>query len=199
MVLREIKYFVIVEYNLGGLYNVIQKLIDMLSTIQNSFLDNILFYQKVRIKRKFSNEELLLFHFFHKITEIYPRNVIIIKNFVFFFINNENYFEAKSKLPYMRKRFVQKKVVIIREEDTLIKLLFAFFPDPYIHDLRIEINVETGKREIIIGFLSFIERGIAIGCKGNYIKAVNRIFENHMKCEENNGFPIIIKCEVFNL
>jgi hypothetical protein len=171
----------------------------MLSTIQNSFLDNILFYQKVRIKRKFSNEELLLFHFFHKITEIYPRNVIIIRNIVFFFINNENYFEAKSKLPYLRKRFVQKKVIIIREENTLLKLLFAFFPDPYIHDLRIERNIETDKKEIIVGFLSFIERGIAIGCNGVYIKAINEIFKNYVKCEERNGFSIVIKCEVFNL
>ncbi|MFW9952397.1 MAG: hypothetical protein ACFFKA_19945 [Candidatus Thorarchaeota archaeon] len=101
-------------------------------------------------------------------------------------------------MSYLRKRLA-KRVVIIRAEDTLIKLLFAFFPDPYIHDLRIERNLNTGKTEIAVGFLSFIERGIAIGCNGDYIKAINFIFENYVRCEENNGFPILIKCEVINL
>lgn len=170
----------------------------MLSTIQHSFLDNILFYQKVRIIRKFSNYELLLFHFFHEITEIYPKNVIITHNIIFFFIENKDYFEAKTKLPYFRKKLV-KRVILIRAEETLIRLLFAFFPDPYIHDLRIERNLETEKLEINVGFLSFIERGIAVGNNGVYIKAVNFIFQNYVICEENNGFPINVKCEVLSL
>jgi hypothetical protein len=152
------------------------------------------------MKRKFSNENLKLFQFFHKITKIYPYNVIIERGIVFFFIYNEKYFEAKSQLPYIRKIFDEKKVVIIREEEVMVKLLFALFPDCFIFDLKIEINLETRKREIIVGVLSFIERGIAIGCNGDYIKAVNNIFKNYVIYEKNStNFPINIKCEVVNL
>ncbi|MFX0009583.1 MAG: hypothetical protein ACFE9R_04660 [Candidatus Hermodarchaeota archaeon] len=90
-------------------------------------------------------------------------------------------------------------MILIRAEETLIRLLFAFFPDPYIHDLRLERNLETERLEINVGFLSFIERGIAVGNNGAYIKAVNSIFQNYVICEENNGFPINVKCEVLRL
>ena len=76
--------------------------------------------------------------------------------------------------------------------------MFGFFPDPYIHDLKIERNPTTGSREIVVGFLSFEERGIAIGCKGDYIKAVNEIFENYVIFENQNALPIKIRCEVFD-
>ena len=170
----------------------------MLNSIQSSFLDDILFYQKIRIRRKLTNDELLLFDYFYNITKIYPHNVIIAKNIIFYFINNEKYFEAKSSLPYLRRKFA-KRIVLVREENIFIKLLFGFFPDPYIHDLRIDRNPTTGKRELIVGFLSFEERGIAVGCNGDYIKAVNEIFENYVLFENKNGLPIRIRCEVFEL
>jgi len=171
----------------------------MLSTISNSFINNLLFYQKLTIKKKFSNEELLLFHFFHEITKVFPQNVIVVNEFVFFFLKNENYFSAKSKLPYLRKKFQHRKIVIVREEDVLVNLVYGFFPDPYIHTVIIERNNYTGKMYVMVGFLSYEERGIAIGCNGNYIKAVNEIFERCVIFVNNNRFQVRIKCDVVKI
>jgi hypothetical protein len=171
----------------------------MLSTIHNSFIDNLLFYQKLTVKKKFSNRELLLFHFFYDSTKIFPRNVIIVKDIVFFFLDNEKYFEAKSKLPYLRKKFKNRRIVLVREEGVLVNLVFGFFPDPYIHRIRIERNMNTEQIVIIVGFLSYEERGIAVGCKGDYIKAINTIFESYVTFTDYQGFQIKIKCEVVSL
>jgi hypothetical protein len=171
----------------------------MLSTIQNSFIDNLLFYQKLTVKKKFSNRELLLFHFFYDSTKIFPKNVILVKDIVFFFLDNENYFEAKSKLSYLRKKFQNRRIVFVREEGVLVNLVFGFFPDPYIHRIRIERNTITGQIIIIIGFLSYEERGIAVGCNGDYIKAINKIFESYVKFSDYQGFQLKIKCEVVGL
>ena len=169
----------------------------MLSTYP--FIDNLLFYQKITVKKKFSNKELLLFHFFHEITKVFPQNVIIVNQFVFYFVKNDNYFYAKSKLPYFRKKFQHRKIVIVREEDVLVNLVYGFFPDPYIHTVRIEKNVYTGKTDVMVGFLSYEERGIAVGCKGNYIKAVNKIFESCVNFDNTIGFPVRIKCDVVKI
>ncbi len=171
----------------------------MLSTVSNSFISNLLFYQKLIVKKIFSNEELLLFHFFHETTKTHPQNVIIVKEFVFFFLKNENYFNAKSKLPYLRKKFQHRKIVIVREEDVLVNLVYGFFPDPYIHTVRIERNIYTGKTNVMVGFLSYEERGIAIGCNGNYIKAVNEIFERYVIFVSSKGFQVRIKCDVVKI
>ena len=171
----------------------------MLSTVSNSFINNLLFYQKLTVKKIFSNEELLLYHFFHEITESTPQNVIIVKEFVFFFLKNEDYFKAKVKLPYLRKKFQHRKIVIVREEEVLINLVYGFFPDPYIHTVSIERNIYTGKTKIVVGFLSYEERGIAIGCNGNYIKAVNEIFERFVVFVNNDGNRVKIKCDVVKI
>ena len=171
----------------------------MLSTIKSMFIDNILLYQKLDMKKKFSNKELILFHFFNDITKIFPNNIIIIKDIVFFFLDTEKYFEANMKLPYLRKKLKHRRIVLVREENILVNLIFGFFPDPYIHKLRIERNIYTGKIEIIVGFLSYEERGIAVGCNGDYIKAVNKIFDTQIKFAEYQGFPLRIKCEVVKL
>ncbi|MHA1458201.1 MAG: hypothetical protein ACTSO6_00145 [Promethearchaeota archaeon] len=168
----------------------------MLSTVSNSFINNLLFYQKLTVKKIFSNEELLLYHFFHETTKNPPQNVIIVKEFVFFFLKNEDYFKAKTKLPYLRKKFQHRKIVIVREEDVLVNLVYGLFPDPYIHTVRIERNSYTGKAKVMVGFLSYEERGIAIGCKGNYIKAVNEIFERYVNFVNNDRFQVRIKCDV---
>jgi len=171
----------------------------MLSTIQSMFIDNLLLYQKLDMKKIFSNKELLLFHFFHDVTNIFPQNIIIVKDIVFFFLDNENYFEAKMKLPYLRKKFQHRRIVLVREEGVLINLVFGFFPDPYIHSIRIDRNTRTGQIIIIVGFLSYEERGIAVGCNGDYIKAVNIIFESYIKFADYQGFQLKIKCEVVSL
>jgi len=171
----------------------------MASAIHDSFIDNLLFYQKLTVNKKFSNKELLLFHFFYDSTKIFPRNVILVKDIVFFFIDNEKYFEAKLKLPYLRKRFQSRRIILVREEIVLANLVFGFFPDPYIHTIRIERNSRTGQIIIIVGFLSYEERGIAVGCNGDYIKAINRIFESYVKFADYQGFQVKIKCEVVSL
>ncbi len=171
----------------------------MLSTVHNAFVYNLLFYQKLTIKKKFSNEELLLFHFFHEITKVFPQNVIVVNEFVFFFLKNENYFSAKSKLPYLRKKFQHRKIMIVREEDVLVNLVYGFFPDPYIHTVIIERNNYTGKMYVMVGFLSYEERGIAVGCNGNYIKAVNEIFERCVIFVNNTRFQVRIKCDVVKI
>ncbi len=171
----------------------------MLSTVSNSFINNLLFYYKLTVKKIFSNEELLLFHFFYETTKTPPQNVIIVKEFVFFFLKNENYFKAKSKLPYLRKKFQHRKIVIVREEDVLVNLVYGLFPYPYIHTIRIERNNYTGKMYVMVGFLSYEERGIAVGCNGNYIKAVNEIFERYVIFVNSEAFQVRIKCDVVKI
>lgn len=167
----------------------------MIST--GTVADDLFFSQKITIKKKYSNRELKLHQYFYHITNIYPENIIQLKKFIFFFVNNENYFKAIIFLNYIRKQ-LWKKVLIIRAEDTLIKLLFGLFPDPYIHDIKVEMNIYSGKKIVNVCFLSFEERGIAIGRSGDYIKAVNEIFEKYI-IFENSGIPIKIKCELINL
>lgn len=82
--------------------------------MSNSIAENLFFSQKLKIKKRFFNRELNLHQYFHdKTKKIYPENVIVIKNFVFFFVNNKHYFRAKLFLHSMRKQ-LNKKVLIIR-------------------------------------------------------------------------------------
>ena len=155
--------------------------------------------QRLHIKKKYTNQELLLHHYFYQCCKLYPKNIILISNFVFFFVNSRDYFNAKISLPIMRRQIQNKKILIIRDEKTLLRLLYNFFPDPYVHDIRVYRNVYSGKKDIIVGFLSFIERGIAIGCKGEYIKAVNKLFDDYIIFDNDDGFPINIKCEVVRI
>ncbi len=151
------------------------------------------------MKKKYTNREILLHHYFYQCCKAYPKNIILIRNFVFFFVDSRDYFKAKLSLPLMRRQLRVKKLLIIREEKTLLRLLYNFFPDPYVHDIIVHRNVYSGKIEIIVGFLSFVERGIAIGCRGEYIKAVNKLFEKNVSFGENKGFQVNIKCEVVKL
>ncbi|MHA1233889.1 MAG: hypothetical protein ACTSQL_02255 [Promethearchaeota archaeon] len=86
--------------------------------------------------------------------------------------------------------------MIVREEDVLVNLVYGLFLVLYIHTVRIERNSYTGKAKVMVGFLSYEERGIAIGCKGNYIKAVNEIFERYVNFVNNDRFQVRIKCDV---
>lgn len=158
--------------------------------------DNIFLSQKIGIKMKYTNKELKLYQYFHKKTKFFPEYVIVLNHFIFFIISNDVYFEAKLYLNSIRKQ-LEKKVVMIRAENTLVKLLFSFFPDPYIHDIKIEINGKKIKT-ITICFLSFEERGIAIGRRGAYIKAVNEIFEKYI-IYNIKAIPVKLKCKLINL
>ena len=161
--------------------------------------DNSFFNQRLHIKKRYTNREILLHHYFYERCKIYPKNIIIINNFVFFFIENQHYFDVKYFLSLMRRQMYHKKLLIIREEKTFLRLLYNFFPDPYVHDIKVNRNIYTGKKDIIVGFLSFVDRGIAIGCKGEYIKTVNILFKKHIVFDNDDGFPINIKCEVVRL
>jgi hypothetical protein len=172
--------------------------------------EKIFFSQKVKIKKVYSNIELKYFQYFHRKTNIIPEHVIVInrsksfsetvektRKFVFFFVKSEDYFKA---LFYKRsiRREIGNKVQILRVENVLVNLLFAFFPDPYIHDVKF-----SKKKNFIfltIYFLSFEERGIAIGRSGDYIKAVNEIFEKFVILQENHNINSLkIKCELIEL
>lgn len=163
----------------------------------NSLKEELFLSQKVTIKKKYSNVELNLITLFRLKTKIFPDNIIIRNNFIFFFVKSEDYFKAKMFLGSIRKIFPDKKVLIIRAERILRNLLFGFFPDTYIHDIRLEIDSNTENKTATVLFLSFVERGIAVGRSGDYIKAVNDIIKNFVKFEKKSN-NLKIKCELIN-
>jgi hypothetical protein len=182
----------------------------------NFFGDNSFFNLELKYDRKYTNKELLFFRYFYKITKVYAEHIIIIREtfdikddydqraldklpvkFIFFFVKGSDFFKAKYHLGSLRRN-LGSKVLIIRAEKKLINLLFGFFPDPYIHDIQFRVNKNTKKIEATIFFLSFEERGIAVGRNGEYIKAVNKIFERFIHFEDKSN-SIKIKCELFQL
>ena len=81
---------------------------------EDSFLS-----QKVRIKKKFYNKEINLYHFFHQITKTYPENIIVSNEFIFFLVKNEDFFNVKRFLTKLRAILKDKKILVIRSETTL--------------------------------------------------------------------------------
>jgi transcription antitermination factor NusA-like protein len=94
----------------------------------------------------------------------------------------------------MRREIGDRKIIIIRIEKILINMLFSFFPDLNIENIKIEYDKNSSNREISIYFLLFEERGIAIGRNGDYIRAVNKIFEKFIVFENQNS-PMKVKCK----
>jgi len=170
-----------------------------MSNANTQLANDSIFSQKVKIKKKYSNIEINLIKYFFSKTRVYPENVIILNQFVFFFVNNKDYFQTKLFLNSMRKQ-LEKKILIIRAEKNLMKLLFGFFPDPYIHDINVENNEYDGinMKTIIVYFITYEERGIAIGKSGDYIKAVNELFKKFVVFD-NQNILIRIKCELKEL
>ncbi|MFX1600647.1 MAG: hypothetical protein ACFFB6_08635 [Promethearchaeota archaeon] len=160
--------------------------------------DDLVFYQIISFKKKFSNFELKLREYFYEKTQgIYPAFVVVIKLFIFFFVKKQDYFSSKVYLDSIRREIGNKKIVIIRIEKNLINMLFSFFPDLNIENIKIEFDNQSGKRIISIYFLFFEDRGIAIGRNGDYIKAVNEIFKNYIIFENRNN-PLKVKCKFKN-
>ncbi len=159
--------------------------------IDNSYQDPIL-YQEVGIKiNKFSNEELLIFKYFHEKTNMFPKSILILNNFIFYFIDGKNYAEVNKHIVNFRRNIKHKKILFIYVEDVLINLIHRFFPNIYIYDLFI---IESKAiPEVCITLLSYRERGIAIGRKGDYIKTVNKILEKFIDFKEGN---VTISCRV---
>ncbi len=160
-----------------------------------TILDDLYFYQILSFVRKYSNFELKLGKYFYNKTKgICPESIIVIDKFIFFFVKNESYFISKFYLDSIRREIKAKKVIIIRFEKVFINLLFSFFPDLYIHDIKIEKDVSSGMREISLYFLTYKERGIAIGRKGDYIKSLNELCQKFLVLE-NRISPLEIKCK----
>ncbi|MFW9900030.1 MAG: hypothetical protein ACFFDY_01935 [Candidatus Thorarchaeota archaeon] len=158
--------------------------------------EDLILYQLLTFIRKFKNYELKLRNYFYSRTDgIYPEFIVVINQFIFFFVKKENYFDSKMHLDAMRREFSQRKILIIRIERILLNLLFSFFPDLNIDTIKIESNNKSGLREISIYFLFRNERGIAIGRNGDYIKAVNEIFKKYV-IFENRNTPLEVKCKV---
>jgi len=157
--------------------------------------DDLIFYQLLSFIKKYKNFELKLREYFYSRTNgIYPEFIVVINQFIFFFIKKENYFSAKMYLNTMRREIAERKILIIRTERILMNLLFSFFPDLNIDNVKVESDNESGRREISIYFLFYKERGIAIGRNGDYIRAVNEIFKNHVVFENRNT-PLQVKCK----
>jgi hypothetical protein len=157
--------------------------------------DDLILYQILKFIKKYTNFELKLYKYFHIKTEgIYPEFLAVVDQYIFFFVKNEDYFDSKIYLGSMRREIMGRKILIIRAENVLINFLFSLFPDLYIHNISLEINSFSGKREILIYFLTYKERGIAIGRGAEYIRSVNKLFMNHI-IFENNCKPIEIKCK----
>jgi hypothetical protein len=152
-------------------------------------IEDLFYSMELSIKKIYSNLELNLYRLFYKKIRIHPLTIIVQRGFLFFFVKNEDYFKAKSRIKYIRYYLPNKKLLVIRLEKTIAKMVFGFFPDVYIHNLDLEIDKNTGDIIITVFLLTYEDRLIAIGAKGNYIKAVNEIFDKYI-------FPVTIKCEV---
>ncbi len=169
----------------------------------SKYAEDLIFSKNVKVKKKFSNRELKLYNYFsYKTGGFFPDNIIVMNDFIFYFINPKYYFLLSEYIYGIRKDFNKNKVLFIRNEENLIKLLFSFFPDTYIHDIQIKwIESKKNEREslegilITICFLSYEDRGIAIGRKGSYINTINQLFRDYIYFQ-NEEFPIRIECEL---
>ncbi|MFX0020554.1 MAG: KH domain-containing protein [Promethearchaeota archaeon] len=120
----------------------------------------------------------------------------MINQFAFFIVNKDliTYNKIKKNI-YNLRRHLCKKVAIVKEQSTLIHLLYSLFPDIFIYNIKIEATNFLNERLISIKFLSYQDRGIAVGRNGEYIKAVNQLLEKHI-IFQNNKTQIKIICKV---
>ena len=161
-----------------------------------TILEDLIFYQIISFKRKFSNFEIKLSNYFFEKVGVCPRCVIIINPFIFFIINRDliTYYKVKKHIPFLRRQF-GKKIAIIRDQPSLIHLLYSLFPDIFIYNIEIEATNFSNERLISIKFLSYQDRAIAVGRNGEYIKAVNQLLKKHIIFQTNKA-QIKIICKV---
>ncbi|TFG17480.1 MAG: hypothetical protein EU531_03155 [Promethearchaeota archaeon] len=161
-----------------------------------SILNNaVIFSQIVSFKKKFHNEELCYLGYFFKLTQIEPVNIIIQDNFVFFLVKSEEYHIAKAFLKRIRRQLKHYKVLVIREEMTLLRMIFSFFPDTYIHDIQLVRDLISKNIVITLFFILDLDRSIAVGNKGRYINIINYIFNNALNFPLNSKSKIKIQCK----
>ncbi|NVM44630.1 MAG: hypothetical protein HWN79_06920 [Candidatus Lokiarchaeota archaeon] len=166
--------------------------------MSNSKVNQLFFSQIINIKKHFFNIELKLSKFFYEITSFFPVCVIRINEFIFFFVKSGDYFAAKPFLRKLRHLMKSKKILIIREELTLIRIIFSFFEDTYIHNVML---IEGPTRDIInVLFLFKKDRAVAVGIDGSYIKAVNYIFRNYITLNypfnKTESYPLELRCNL---
>ena len=128
----------------------------------------------------------------------FPVCVIRIKEFIFFFVISGDYSTAKLYLRKLRHLMKSKKFLIIHEEPTLLRLIFSFFEDTYIHNV---VLIESPTRAIIdVLFLFNKDRAVAVGINGSYIKAVNYIFRNFITLNypfnKIDSYPLELRCSL---
>ena len=152
--------------------------------------------QKIHLKKKYDNSDLLVNKYFKKITGIYPKNIIRLQDFIFFFIEKKMYHIAKNSISQLRRKFKGKKVMIIKQELTLIDQVHSLFPDLKIKDTRIEQDFDHRCLNLILLFNDYKERGIAIGKKGGYIKALNQLVKEFLILENVSGVSVKIYCQM---
>lgn len=163
----------------------------MIYTIYSDFV----FYQVISFIKKYKNEQIYLYSYFYELTKRKPTLIICLKDFIFFFVKPKDYFkciDVKDKI--RRETNYRRKIQIISEEKVFIKLIFRLFPDLYIHDIKLELDKDSGRREITLYFLTYKERGVAIGRGGSYIRIINELIERYIMFE-NDKKPIEIKCK----
>jgi len=164
----------------------------------SSLVETFFFSQVINIRKKFLNTELKFTQLFFEKTNIFPASVILTDKFVFFFVKSEDYLTAKSFLKKLRHILKNRKILVIRAENTLIKLIYSFFDDIYIHNLR---RNENPKRNIIdVLFLSYKDRAVAVGKDGKYIKSVNYLLKNYISFKNHvkkvGSIPLELKCSL---
>ncbi|MFW9970716.1 MAG: hypothetical protein ACFFDF_11005 [Candidatus Odinarchaeota archaeon] len=165
-----------------------------------TILDDLILYQQVAIKpSKYSNYEIKLHQYFYDKTRVDPSCIILIKiedvDFIFFFVKQNKYFYTKTFLNSIRNNIKAKKVMIIRYDNILINLIFNLFPDLCIDDIKIEFNKLNGLYEVSICFLKDLNiYHIAVGERGCYIKAVNKLIEKYI-IFKSCYIPMTIKCQ----
>ncbi|TFF98472.1 MAG: hypothetical protein EU547_01350 [Promethearchaeota archaeon] len=166
--------------------------------LNNTITENILASKNVKIAKRFSNDELKYMNYFYKKTQEFPENIIIYNRFIFFFIKDQVYFSILKYIPELRKELSAFKLLIIRDETNLLKLCLSFFPDIYIHDIKLKIERRRNRILISLYTLDYNDRGIAIGKRGNYIKTVNDVLKNYVEVQEVS-LPIEIEVIIVNI
>jgi len=151
--------------------------------------------QVTEIKRTFTNEELKIGEMFNKITKTNLEAIIPVSPYLFFFLTPDEYYKAKRFIRKLRAQF-QKKVRLIKfsnKKDTLLNLITALFSELYIHDYSCYYDSIKGMDIIIIKFLTYEERGLAIGKNGNYIKTINFLLSRYVKYEDRSK-EVRVRC-----
>jgi predicted RNA-binding protein YlqC (UPF0109 family) len=165
-----------------------------MNVMLNKTSEKSIFQRPITFMKRFSNLEIKLCRYFYDKTEIFPENVIILDNIIFFLVKSQHFFSASKYVSDIRKEIPNKKLLIIRKEESLILQIFSLFPDLYIHDVQIK-SIEAKKFTVSVYILTFKDRGIAIGRRGEYIKAVNELFKRWIKINNCNK-NCEIECQV---